>query len=167
MGKYPRFVPGDEMWRPKPVDAEATYPLRQQVLRPHQALDEVGFPGDHDADTGHFALCAGDRIVGVVTVLHQPPPAAIAAPAPAPDEWWRLRGMAVSEECRHRGAGAALVSAVRDHVAAHQGRALWCHARLPAVAFYRALGFAPAGEPWEEPVIGPHVTMWRPLDRAP
>jgi GNAT superfamily N-acetyltransferase len=151
---------GEWRWRVEPVTAEETYPLRQQVLRPHQALDEVGFPGDHDADTGHFAVFAGDRIVGVVTVLHQPPPGAVETRVLAPGDWWRLRGMAVREECRHRGVGAALVSGVRDHVAARQGSALWCHARLPAVAFYRALGFATAGEPWEEPAIGPHITMW-------
>lgn len=157
-------MPGKETWPVEAVAAEATYPLRQQVLRPHQALDEVGFAGDHDADTGHFAVFASGRIVGVATVLHQPPPAAVAIVAPDPGDWWRLRGMAVREECRHQGAGAALVGAARDHVAAHQGRALWCHARLPAVAFYRALGFATAGEPWDEPAIGPHITMWRPLD---
>jgi GNAT superfamily N-acetyltransferase len=164
-------MPGNKTWRAEPVAAEATYPMRQQLLRAHQALDNMGVPGDHDADAGHFAVSAGGRIVGVATVLHHPPPEVVATAAAARTDppldagnWWRLRGMAVAEECRHRGVGTALIAAARDHVAAHDGRALWCNARLPAVAFYRTMGFVTAGEPWEEPAIGPHITMWRPLD---
>ena len=164
---------GDLRRQVQPVTAEETWPLRQRLLRPHQTIDEVAFPGDHDSGTGHFAVFTGGRIVGVATVLHQPPPAAIVtavalsdSPLDTPD-WWRLRGMTVAEECRHRGAGAALLAAARDHAAAHLGRAMWCNARLPAVAFYRAMGFATAGEPWEEPAIGRHITMWRPLEPNP
>ncbi len=47
------------------------------------------------------------------------------------------------------------------HVAEHGGGMLWCNARLPALPLYRRAGFAEAGEPWDDPELGPHVVMWR------
>ena len=144
------------------VAAEETYALRQQVLRPHQQLTEVGFPGEDDPDTVHFAAFRdGGRIVGIATALHQDPGDAIAGADPS--TWWRLRGMAVAEDHRHLGIGAGLLGRVVDHVASHGATALWCNARLPAAGFYRAVGFVASGDTWEEPGIGPHVKMWRPI----
>jgi predicted GNAT family N-acyltransferase len=144
------------------VTAQETYPLRQQVLRPHQSIAEVGFPGEDDPATAHFAQRdAGGRIVGIVTVLRQDPP----APPITAEEllWWRLRGMATAEDHRGQGVGMALVQAAVAHVAAQQATGLWCNARLSAVGFYRKAGFVTTGEVWEEPGLGPHIRMWRPL----
>lgn len=47
------------------------------------------------------------------------------------------------------------------HVEARGGGLLWCNARLTAVGFYQRGGFETLGEPWEEPLIGPHVAMWK------
>jgi GNAT superfamily N-acetyltransferase len=160
----------------RPVSAAATYCLRQRILRPHQDISEVAFTGDADTDAGHFAAYdpVSGEIVGVATVLHEPPPATdeLAARA-APDlvgtgrpddaKWWRLRGMAAAEQVRNQGVGTALVAAVITHAANRGGTRLWCYARLPAVAFYRAVGFQSTGEPWEETAIGPHIAMWRPV----
>ena len=144
------------------VAAEDTYPLRQQVLRPHQARSEVGFPGEADPDTVHFAAFDDDgRIVGIASALHQGPGGAI--PADDPTKWWRLRGMATAEDRRGQGVGGAILQTVLDHVAGRGGTALWCNARLSASGFYRATGFVTAGDAWEEPGIGPHVKMWRPV----
>jgi GNAT superfamily N-acetyltransferase len=153
----------------RPVAAQTTYALRQQILRPHQSIAEVGFPGDDDPETGHFAAFAGadadaGEPIGVVTVLHQPPPLARIAD---PDRWWRLRGMATVERHRRGGVGSALVDAALAHVAAHDGTGVWCHARLPAVEFYRRHGFVESGDPWDEPGLGPHVAMWRRIPRPP
>jgi ribosomal protein S18 acetylase RimI-like enzyme len=141
------------------VGAQQTYDLRQRVLRPHQSVAEVAFPGDDDPGTGHFAaLDPGGAVIGVVRVQRQAPTAPIAAD---PDSSWRLRGMATAVEHRQQGVGSALVAAVAAYVAAQGATLLWCHARLSAVAFYRRLGFVTYGETWEEPDIGPHVVMWR------
>jgi GNAT superfamily N-acetyltransferase len=161
--------------RVEQVTADATYALRQEVLRPHQSIAEVGFPGDDDPETAHFAAfpasegkSVGDRDcahpIGVVTVLHQPPPPTLPTDRD-PTGWWRLRGMATAGGHRRSGVGSALVDAVLAHVAAHNGTTLWCHARLPAVAFYQRQAFATIGDPWEEPTLGPHVTMWRSVPR--
>jgi GNAT superfamily N-acetyltransferase len=136
-----------------PVPAPVTYPLRQQVLRPHQALDQVAFPGDDDADSACWAATVDGEVTGVVSVLRQPPPW-------APDvQSWRLRGMATDERRRRLGIGAALLAEVVGHVRARGGGLLWCHARTPAVSFYRRGGFETRGEPWVDPDIGPHIAM--------
>ncbi len=68
--------------------------------------------------------------------------------------------MATASDWRGRGAGSAVLAAVFDHVAASGGGLLWCNARLGAVDFYKRAGMATTGEPWEEPVIGPHIAMF-------
>lgn len=145
------------------VGAGATHALRHTVLRPHQTLAEMVYPGDDDPTTGHFAAGAGvgvgDTVIGIVTVSRQPPPPAIVVDNP--DGWWRLRGMATAPGHRSRGIGSALLTAAMAHVAAHQGQALWCNARVTAVAFYQRAGFVTAGDAWDEPGLGPHIVMER------
>lgn len=137
------------------VDVETTLPLRRQVLRPHQTLDELRLAGDDDPDTGHFAAVDGEGVVrGTASVRREAPPW-----APEQRDAWRLRGMATAEGYRSRGVGAAVLDAVIDHVAGRGGGLLWCSARLPAVEFYRRAGFETTGEEWEEPIIGPHIAM--------
>lgn len=149
-----------ESWRVERVTAEQTQPLRQQVLRPHQHLDDVGFPGEDDPHTAYFgAFATAVRIIGVVTILRQCP---LSWPAPGPDPtWWRLRGMATAENHRNAGAGSALVAAAVAHVAAQHGTVLWCYARMTAVPFYRKASFVAIGDPWDEPPLGLHLAMWR------
>jgi GNAT superfamily N-acetyltransferase len=152
------------------VPAEATRPLRQQVLRPHQRVEEVGFAGDDAEEAAHFAAFEGPEdgapMVGIASVVPEAPDPPIDASNPA--GWWRLRGMATAEDQRRKGLGAALVAAVIDHVARRGGTAVWCNARVPAVGFYRHLGFVTIGEPWEkDPYVGPHITMWRPVSLPP
>jgi GNAT superfamily N-acetyltransferase len=161
-------MPADQIWPVERINRQDTYALRQQVLRPHQSVAEVGFAGDDDPETGHYAVFSdgadAQRIVGVVTVLRQFP---AARTADDPDRWWRLRGMATAEDWRGRGVGSALVAAAVAHVAAHHGTVLWCYARISAVAFYRTAGFVTTGEVWDEPALGPHIAMWRTVARFP
>lgn len=148
-------------------------PLRQAVLRPHQDLDEVGFAGDDRPDAAHF--CAEDglgEVIGVASVWEEPPPWPRPVPLEPPpsgglERSWRLRGMATAPGWRGQGVGSALLVAVVAHSAANGGGLLWCNARLGAVGFYERHGLRAIGEQWEEPVIGPHVAMWRFVDERP
>jgi GNAT superfamily N-acetyltransferase len=135
------------------VPASATLALRQRVLRPHQRVEDVAFEGDGDPRAAHFAAVDDGAVVGVVSVLPQPPQWAASGPG------WRLRGMAAVPERRREGIGRALAAAVVAHVEHQGGGLLWCNARLTAVPFYVSVGFEARGEPWEEPGIGPHVAM--------
>jgi GNAT superfamily N-acetyltransferase len=145
------------MVRVERVSAEVTYPLRQRVLRPHQAVGEVAFAGEADPLAGTYAALTEDgEVVGTATVHPEACPWAPDRPGA-----WRLRGMATSAEYRGQGLGAALVAAALGHVAAGGGTLVWCHARTPAQGFYAREGFTVYGEVFDEPDIGPHLRMWR------
>ena len=142
------------------LDVEAMLPLRQSVLRPHQTVEDVRFPGDLEPTTGHFgAVLPTGHVVGVVTVMQAD------APWGGWGGWggWRLRGMATAEAIRGTGVGSRLLAAALDHVRANGGRLVWCNARLAAGRFYERAGLLTWGKPWDEPGIGGHVVMWRAL----
>jgi GNAT superfamily N-acetyltransferase len=139
------------------VPPEVVLPLRQRVLRPHQPMTEVRFPGDDDVRTGTYAaLAPHGEVIGVVTVHPEPCPW-----RPAEDGAWRLRGMATADHARGLGIGSALLRAALDHVVAAGGGLVWCNARTPARGFYARAGFSAYGEPWDLGDRGPHVRMWR------
>jgi predicted GNAT family N-acyltransferase len=131
------------------VSGEETRPLRREVLRPHQRIDEVGFAGDQLVGAAHFGAFVQGELVATATVH--------------PESGWRLRGMATREGFRGRGLGGALVEACVAHVAAAGGASLWCNARIKALDFYQRHGFEARGEIFELPEIGPHVKMVREL----
>lgn len=139
------------------VPAEATYPLRQQVLRRHQTLEEIRLPGDDDPDTASLvALAADGTVVGTASVRREPCPW-----QPDREDAWRLRGMATAAEVQSQGVGSQVLAAALAHVEAHGGGLLWCGARAPARPFYERAGLEVHGEQWDEPVLGPHLHMWR------
>jgi len=145
------------------VSAEATRPLRQRVLRPHQRAEDLVFPGDADARTLHLAALEGAglegrRIVGVASWMLEPPPGWTG-----PGLAYRLRGMATAPEVRGGGAGALLLDEGMRRIAARGAECVWCQARIQARGFYARFGFAPVGEVFELPAIGPHVAMERRL----
>jgi GNAT superfamily N-acetyltransferase len=110
-----------------------------------------------DAAAGvHFAALDDAAAVGSGAVARAAPPW-----DPFDTEAWRLRGMATAPERRGEGIGAMVVAAIIEHVAQHGGGVLWCNARTPAVSFYERAGFVTRGEEWVDPVIGPHIVMWR------
>jgi predicted GNAT family N-acyltransferase len=144
------------------VPVGVTFPLRQQVLRPHESFEQLALPGDDDPETCHVAArTAHGRVVGTATVRREAPPW-----EPAVSYAWRVRGMATSEGLRGQGIGTKVLEVVIAHVASHGGGLLWCNARIPAKTFYERAGFLTVGEPWIDPDIGPHVAMWRKVEMS-
>lgn len=136
------------------VRAEATAALRQQVLRPHQTVEDVARGSDGETDAVYFAAVDQGVVIGTASVR---PEAAPWAPDHRPS--WRLRGMATAEGWRGNGVGRAILDTVVDHVRREGGGLLWCNARIPAVPFYERAGLVTRGEAWVDPMIGPHVAM--------
>jgi GNAT superfamily N-acetyltransferase len=141
------------------VQASVALPLRQRVLRPHQTVDELAVEDRELRDLVYFAAVEDDTVVGVASVCREAPP------------WddqsifgWRLRSMATEDRCRGRGVGTAVLRAVILHVGTYGGGLLWCSARTPAQVFYERAGFAVTGDPWVDPVLGPHVAMQRRVE---
>lgn len=138
-----------------PVPAEETRQLRQQILRPHQTLDELA--AEEDPVAIWLAAITEDLVVGTVSV----------APEPSPDEEagtpFRLRAMATIPEFRSRGLGQVLLDAAVAEAARSDADLLWCSARSPVAGFYAAAGFRETSDHYDVPDIGPHVRMSRPL----
>lgn len=157
-------MPGLGRIEVRPVAAEKTFVLRQQILRPHQRVEEMALPGFDGAGAGSFAaLTESGEVVSTAVVAPEAPPEPVAAVGAA-GKGWRLRGMATRPDLRSSGIGRAVLHAVVGHVATHGGGVLWCSARTPARSFYERAGFRTEGEPWESPELGPHVMMWRTVD---
>jgi ribosomal protein S18 acetylase RimI-like enzyme len=136
------------------VTPSQTRPLRQAVLRPHQALGDLAA----SEPPGAFAVGAfgdGDELVAV----------GLVGPDGAPGSW-RVRGMATAPEARGHGLGTAVLDALLGHATAQGARRVWCNARTPARSLYERAGFRAVSEEFELPYIGPHLVMERlmPVD---
>ena len=143
------------MFEIRAVDPVETRPLRQRVLRSHQTLEELAHARESLDITGAFAAFNGAGVVGTALVF---PEDRERTTGLAP---WRLVSMAVDPAHRRQGLGAALVQSCLDHVGAHGGDEVWCHARTNVVPFYESVGFRRTGQEWVEEHTGPHVLMWR------
>jgi len=138
------------------VDAAATRPVRQRVLRPHQRAEELVYPGDDDPDTFHLAAIRGGDILAILSMYrHAQPP---AEPFSEP-RMWRIRGMASTPEARGTGLGRRLVEIARDRVWSVSRDPIWCNARENAFGFYQKLGFVVVGGTFEIEGIGTHAVM--------
>lgn len=135
------------------TDAASTRPLRREVLRPHQTLEELVVSGEDHPDAGWFAAFRGDEVIGTAGVFPE------SSPHGGSDASWRIRAMAVAEGVRGRGIGELLLDACLDHARRHGADHVWCSARVPAEDFYARAGFRPTGEEYEPAGLGPHVRM--------
>ncbi len=145
------------------VDPTVTLPLRQQVLRPHQSVEDIADETPEAPDVLAVAAFVTDQrgaeeLVGTAIVLPEPLPDLPGRPG-----GWRLRGMATATDYRDRGVGAQVLGRVIETVRDRGGLVLWCNARVRAQPFYERAGLTVIGEPWVDPQIGPHVRMWREL----
>jgi GNAT superfamily N-acetyltransferase len=149
------------------VEPARTFVLRQQVLRPHQRVEEMALLGsDHpDSIVIGAAVPASRDVVATAAVSPEEPPAELELVLP-PGRRWRLRSMATRPELRGSGIGAIVLGAALEHVAGLGGGVVWCSARTPALSFYERAGFVTFGDVWVDALIGPHVMMWRPVPPA-
>lgn len=152
------------MFTIRSITAKETRPLRHKILRPHLPFETTAYPNDCDSDTLHVGAFVDDDLVGVATVFRAPMP--IEQDDILLNTSWQLRGMAVKEEMRGKGFGAALVRAGVHHIAQQGGGVLWCNGRTNALKFYQSLDFQTIGEEFESPNgTGPHYVMWRYVNK--
>lgn len=123
-----------------------TRALRQQVLRPHETVEQM----------------AGSEAAGALAVGCFEHGELVAVGWIAPDGepgGWRVRSMATAPHARGRGAGTAVLDALLALALARGARRVWCNARIPARSLYERAGFDVVSEPFELPHMGPHVVM--------
>lgn len=149
------------------IDPYATVWLRQRVLRPHQTYDEVRAETDVPELFAIGALV--ERSLASCAVAHPDafPGAGLpdgASSAVGGQRPWRLRGVATDPEHRGHGYASSVLARLLDELRLRGAGLVWCNARLPARGLYERAGFVTSGEPWDDPLIGPHIRMWRRVD---
>ena len=130
--------------------------LRHAVLRQGLPRNEAIFPGDDAPTSRHYGAFRGAEVLCCAT-LHG-------------SEWagepaWQLRGMATAPRAQRTGLGRRVLELIEDDLREHDGGVLllWCNARVPAVAFYRKMGWEVVSAEFEIPTAGPHVKMLKRL----
>lgn len=72
--------------------------------------------------------------------------------------------MAVLPSHQKKGLGEKLMEAAEDYIKQQNGRTIWFNAREIAVGFYKKLGYAIEGEPFDISDIGPHYVMFKVIE---
>ena len=140
------------------ADLDELVDLRHAVLRQGLPRGEAVFPGDDAPTARHYGAFRGREILCCAT-LH--------ASAWEGEPAWQLRGMATAPQARRTGLGRRVLELIEDDLREDAGRVLllWCNARVPAVAFYREMGWEVVSDEFEIPTAGPHVRMVKRLKR--
>lgn len=139
------------------IKAKDCWPLRHQVLRPHQTIEDCDYPNDQNPDSFHLGAFEDKALVAVGSFYKERQPTVLG------HFQWRLRGMAVLPDFRGKGVGQRLLRFALDELKAKHADVLWCQARENAAGFYTKLGFITKGEPFMLEGIGAHVIMYKPM----
>lgn len=137
----------------KKINSNATFQVRQPVLRPGKPVESCVFEGDDLETTTHLGLYNNSKLAGIVSIFasrHNLFPQ---------NEQFQLRGMAVLDEFRKKGYGERLVNEAEACIKEQNGSLIWFNAREVAVAFYTKLGYEIIGDAFEIPTIGTHFVM--------
>ena len=136
--------------------------LRHEILRAGLPRSEAIFPGDELSSSRHYGAFV------TLAVQDGSAPRTVGCATFHASQWqgepaWQLRGMASALDYRGTGLGRRLLSRADEDVLAdpNASRLLWCNARVPAVGFYRLLGWDVVSDVFEIPTAGPHVKMVR------
>jgi ribosomal protein S18 acetylase RimI-like enzyme len=142
------------------IKAQECWPLRHQVLRPHQSIEDCDYPNDRNPESFHLGAKEGDRLIGIGSFYRER-----QATVPGHIQW-RLRGMAIHPDLRGLGVGRQLLRFAFDELRSKRADVLWCQARENAAGFYTGLGFLTRGEPFMLEGIGMHHIMYKLLTSA-
>jgi len=135
------------------IDAAETRPLRQRILRPHQTIAELVYPGDDHPQALHLGAFVAEQLTGIASFTPELCPGVSARAA------WRLRGMGVLPDAQRQGYGTALLDVGINYVKQNGGDLVWCHGRTSALPFYLSYGFATHGNEFVVPHTGPHYVL--------
>lgn len=144
------------------ITAAETRPLRQQVLRPQQRVEEMVFGCDAHSEAFHLGAFQRGQLIGITSVSPAHMPGIEVEPGA-----WQMRGMAVLPGAQGQGVGRQILDAVVGHLRARRTTMLWCNGRTSALGFYTRLGFTAVGEEFVVPHSGSHYVMARPVMARP
>ncbi len=140
------------------ITAEQALPLRMQILRPGQAVQNSIYPEDGLSTTIHWGVFVNDIIVCTGTFFKN-----VCQHFPQQSEAYRLRGMATDSRFQGQQLGSLLLKFAEKNLKEKKASLLWCNARITAARFYEQNGFSPVGDIFDVPVTGPHQVMYKNL----
>ena len=146
------------MYTLKEITPQATFAVRQPVLRPGKTIDTCIFDGDSLPTTLHFGIYDDKVLLGVISVFEA------NHPFFSEENQFQIRGMAVLDANQKKGLGEKLVQKAEEYIALQQqGSRIWFNAREIAVGFYQKMGYAMIGDAFNIGDIGPHYVMHKIL----
>ncbi len=119
----------------RPIQAEQTFPIRQQVLWPQYSIEFCQVAEDQQGQ--HFGGWLGEHLVIVASLFIE-------------QQQLRLRKFACLEQYQGRGYGRQLLLHLVEQ---HQHKGLnrfWFDARCSAIGFYQSLGFKVCSEEFDK-----------------
>jgi GNAT superfamily N-acetyltransferase len=138
------------------ISAEATYPVRQEVLRPGRPLKECFFDGDLEKETIHLGYLDMENLVAVATYVARKNDL-FEAPLQ-----YQLRGMAVLPSYRGKDLGKKLLLEGEKLLKEKDPQILlWFNARETAVGFYEKYGYKTIGPQFMIPNVCMHIVMYK------
>ena len=141
----------------KKITTEATFSVRNPVLRPNLPVESCRFEGDQLHSTVHLGYFDQEKLVGIVSVFEK-------ANANWPNSSQiQIRGMAVLEDFQKQGIGEKLIQTVIKEALNNKTELIWFNARKNAVPFYEKLGFHIYGTAFEIEGVGTHYLMYQVL----
>ena len=135
------------------ISSNATYIVRNPVLRPEQPIESCIFEGDDLETTSHFGLFINDELIGVVSVFKN------NSSIFNVENQFQIRGMALLQQHQKKGYGTLLVKHCERFIISQKSNLIWFNARKNAVPFYEKLGYNKIGNPFSIADIGIHYVM--------
>ena len=143
-----------------PADREACFAVRKEVFVVEQGVPQEIEYDAYDAGAVHVLAVREDGLpLGTGRLLHGEAAASKAGGDPSVGSLGRL---AVTQEARGLGVGAALVRAIEEAARARGLTAVDLHAQTHALGFYERLGYVAYGPEFPDAGI-PHRAMRRSL----
>ena len=136
------------------IQVEKIHNLRNKILRPGLPIETVFYDCDKDITCFHVAAIELDKVIGTATFYK------ISHISCKGENVYRLRGMAVENNCQGQGVGKKILDFAFLELKKRKIDFLWCNARLIALDFYKKLNFKIYGEIFNIKDIGPHYVMY-------
>ncbi|MGP4068452.1 GNAT family N-acetyltransferase [Halobacillus sp. B29] len=137
------------------IEAEQTYTLRHNILRPHQPFEACQYDTDHDEHAFHIGAFNEGNLVSVASFYLD------SYAEFTSSKQYRLRAMATAEEYRNMGAGREVIHYAERILHERKADLLWCKGRTSVQKYYQKLGFQAYGDVFDYPELGPHVIMYK------
>lgn len=113
------------------ISAQATWPLRHQVMWPNLPLDFVKL--EYDVEGYHYGIFCNENIVSCISLFVQ-------------DGSAQFRKLATKQEFQRKGYASELIIHVVNICRQMKLKKIWCNARIDKTDFYENFGLAKTNE---------------------